>query len=119
MGTDQKANQESKDILEAGTGFMLCLSEAIHDLENQGYTENLTLKVDHFESNSGENKIYTQDFDVDKVIRFENTSDPDDQAILYAIRSDNKGLKGLYVEGYGINQDEQSKEIIEKFKQHH
>ena len=109
---------QSEDILEAGTGFMLCLSEAIHDLEKKGYTENLSLKVDHFESDSGKHKFYPADFEVDQVMRFENTSDPDDQAILYAISDSKLGLKGLYIESYGIDQDEQSKEIIEKLKHH-
>lgn len=106
------------DIMQAGTGFMMGLAEAMHLLEKQGYTENLTLKVDHFECSSGKYKIYTQEFDVDKVIRFENTSDPDDQAILYAISAPKLGIKGLYIEAYGIYQDEQSHDMIEKFKHH-
>lgn len=110
--------ERSNDILEAGTGFMVSLSDAIHNLVKQGYTENLTLKVDHFECGDGKYKIYTQEFEVDKVLRFENTSDPDDQSILYAISVPKHGIKGLYIEAYGIYQDEQSPDMIEKFKHH-
>ncbi|WP_413288859.1 phosphoribosylpyrophosphate synthetase [Bdellovibrio sp. HCB337] len=106
------------DIMQAGTGFMADLSSAIRAFVKQGYTENLTLKIDHFECCSGKQKIYTQEFEVDNVVRFENTSDPDDQSILYAISAPKYGIKGLYVEAYGIYQDEQSHDMIEKFKHH-
>lgn len=108
----------SNDILQAGTGFMGGLSDALSQLIKEGYTANLTLKVDHFEYESGKYKIYTQEFNVDKMLRFENTSDPDDQSILYAISVPKHNIKGVYIEAYGIYQDEQSREMIEKFKHH-
>lgn len=111
--------QETLDILEAGTGFMLSLSEALRLLEKKGYAENLSAKIDHFECRSGQFKLYPQDFCVDGIIRFENTSDPDDQSILYAVSAPAHGLKGIYVESYGIHQDELSREMIERLKDHH
>jgi len=112
------ANQQmSNDILEAGTGFMPGLSEAIDRLSKQGYVENLVAKYDHFESDSGANKFYPEDFVFDGILRIENSSDPDDQSILYLV-STQDGTKGLYVESYGLYHGEElSKEMIDRFKE--
>ncbi len=104
-------NQEQ---MKAGTGFMICLSDMIRELEKKGYSENLVPEYDHFRFN--QTHLYPQDFYVDDVIRFENSSDPDDQAILYAIRSDKHHIKGLYVESYGLYHDSLSNSMLERIK---
>lgn len=106
----------SKDELKAGTGFMLELREGIAFFESEGYTENLIALFDHFECQSGAVKLYPKDFKVDGVMRFENTSDPDDQSILYAISSNDGKIKGAFVESYGLYHDELSPEMIDRFK---
>lgn len=117
-GQEGKDAKTAKDEQKAGTGFMLSLADAIRSLQKKGYTANLTPKYDHLEAELGKYKFYPQDFVIDEVVRFENTSDPDDQAILYAITASKAGVKGVYVESYGINQDEQSHDMIERLKQH-
>ncbi len=113
-----EAEVNSIDVLEAGTGFMQSMSEVIHLLDKKGYRENFSAKIDHFECRSGTFRIYPKDIVIDSLFRFENTSDPDDQSILYAISAPSVGLKGVYVESYGVNQDEMSKEMIERLKNH-
>lgn len=107
-----------KDIQKAGTGFMQMPAEVMRELEKKGYTKNLSLKFDHFEVDSGHEKIYPDEFEIDEFVRFENTSDPDDQSILYAISSARYGLKGLFLESYGIYTEETSRSMIEKFRHH-
>jgi len=106
------------DELEAGTGFMLSISEVIKQLSQKGYSENLSAKRDHFEARSGELKLFPDEIVIDNIFRFENTSDPDDQSILYAVSSPAKGVKGLYVESFGAGQEELSREMIERLKNH-
>ena len=106
----------AKDELKAGTGFMLQLTEGLTFFESEGYTENLIACFDHFECQSGAVKLYPSDFKVDGVMRFENTSDPDDQSILYAISSNDGKIKGAYVESYGLYHDELAPEMIDRFK---
>lgn len=108
----------SVDILEAGTGFMPNLQEALQQLVRDGYSENLSARMDHFECRSGRYKFFPHEVIIDQVMRFENTSDPDDQSILYAISIPAKKLKGIYIESYGIYQDELSREMIERLKNH-
>ena len=103
----------SKEALQAGTGFMASLTDAIKKYSDLGYTENLIPKIDHLEARSGELKFYPDDLVVDKVVRFENTSDPDDQSILYVISFPKSGHKGLYVDSYGTYHDELSHKMIE------
>lgn len=110
-------NQQDRDILEAGTGFMMSLYQMVTQLEHNGYSENLGAKGDHFEARSGKIKLYPKDFVVDKMLRFENTSDPDDQAIIYAISAPQLGVKGVYVDSYGIYQESISPELLRALRQ--
>ena len=95
-------------VAQAGTGFMPQLASAIRKLESEGYVENLVPKFDHFECRSREFSIFPPNITVDRVVRFENTSDPDDQSILYAISDHTQNLKGLYADSYGLYHDELS-----------
>lgn len=118
---DRKENEEDQNMLElkAGTGFMRTLSEEIDFFEKKGYVENLSATFSHFECRSGRYKIFPFDLVVDKILRFDNSSDPNDQSIMYAISCPRLGIKGIYIEAYGCNQIEFSHAMIERFKNHH
>lgn len=107
------AAQNSQDTLMAGTGFMVSLSAAQAHFERRGYQTNLVARFDHFECNSGEKSIYPGDFEVDSIFRFENSSDPDDQAILYAISFDQARRRGIFIEAYGIYQESLSPAMLQ------
>lgn len=102
----------AKLMNQAGTGFMPSLSGVINEYAKKGYVENLVPHFDHFECRDGAVKLYLNEIHIDDMMRFENTSDPDDQAILYAISSGPNDLKGLYVDSYGLYHDDLAPEII-------
>ncbi|WP_166961641.1 phosphoribosylpyrophosphate synthetase [Yeosuana marina] len=77
------------------------LSEAINDLQTNDYTYNFNLKPTCLECASLKLQINPEDFEVDKIYRFEGMSSTDDNSILYAISSKN-GVKGLLVDAYGM-----------------
>ena len=114
----RSAHDRPEDIQNAGTGFMQQPSEAISYFEKKGYNKNLVPRFDHFEVDSGKEKLFPGEFEVDDMVRFENTSDPDDQSILYAITSASHGIKGLFLESYGIYTEELSRSMVEKLKEH-
>lgn len=111
-------DQQSEDELEAGTGFMVSMRDCLQRLQGRGYTTNIVACFDHFEANSGKVSLFPADFSVDGLYRVEYSSDPDDQAVIYAISSRDLTVKGAYVEAYGIYQDELSAPMIERLKRH-
>jgi hypothetical protein len=52
---------------------------------------------------------------IDKFYRFEGDSNPDDNAIIFAISSKD-GWKGTLLDAYGVYADSLSNEMIEKLK---
>ncbi len=103
---------------QAGTGFMLSLTDAVKHFEAKGYDKNLTQKFDHFECDDGQVKLYPADFIVDDVFRYENTSDPDDQAILFAISSVTYKIKGIYIDSFGLYHNDLSAKLNAALKFH-
>jgi len=90
------------------------LSQAINKLKlEEGYEHDFNLLDEEIELKSKLEKFGVEDFDVDKVLRFEGMSNPDDNAILYAITT-SKGHKGVLVDGYGVSSGQVSKEMIKK-----
>jgi hypothetical protein len=112
------AEKKLRDEHKAGTGFMATLTDMIKKWQDRGFTANLCIKYDHFEVDSGKHKLYPNEIEVLKIERFENTSDPDDQSILYAITCDAKNIKGIYIESYGLYHEDISKEMLDRLKAH-
>jgi hypothetical protein len=92
------------------------LSETMNQLRKEGYTEDFNLHQNCLECQNGEFKIFADEFKVDKYFRFEGASNPSDAAILYAISSDKKNLKGVLVNAYGIYSEPLTDEMLEKLE---
>lgn len=106
----------TSDMLKSGTGMMMTLSQGIRELRDRGYKDDFIPHYDHFSARNGKMMIYPRDIIVDDILRFENSSDPGDTSILYAL-SDRAGhAKGLYVDSYGTYHDDLSSEIIESIQ---
>lgn len=105
-----------RDELQAGTGFMLSLGEAVDIFVKRGYRASFIPCEDHFQ-NSNQTKIFPNDLCIDRVMRIENTSDPADTCILYAISVPKLSEKGLYIEPYGVYHDNLSPELRLKLRE--
>jgi hypothetical protein len=90
------------------------LVEAINALRSQGYTEDFNLQNHCLECRLGEIQLFPHDFEIDKLFRFYGPSDVDDESILYAISSDKYKLKGILVNGFGMNADTLTEEMVKK-----
>ncbi len=91
------------------------LSEAISDLQAEGYRENLDF-CDSGLENKQKKCIYpASEIKVVKYYRFEGNTDPADNTILYAVET-TQGGKGLLVDAYGVYSGNIPKEIIDKLK---
>lgn len=90
------------------------LSQALNKLKlEEGYEHDFNLLDEQIELKAKEKQFGVEEFDVDKVLRFEGMSNPDDNAIVYAITT-TSGIKGTLVDGYGISSGQVSKEMLKK-----
>jgi len=90
------------------------LSQAINKLKlEEGYEHDFNLLDEKIELKSEKKTFGVEEFEVDKVLRFEGMSNPDDNSILYAITT-TSGQKGTLTDGYGISSGQVSKELMKK-----
>jgi hypothetical protein len=75
------------------------LSEAVEQLKLMGYTDELTIAENGLLNNAC--PLDPALFTIDSFHRFEGPSDPADNSIVYAVSSEQLGLKGLLVGDYG------------------
>jgi hypothetical protein len=68
------------------------LIEAIYALRNQGYSKDFNIRESFLECKSDNIQLSPADFRVDKYFRFEDNTSPSDQAIIYAISSNDGKL---------------------------
>ena len=92
---------------------MKTLSQVMAILTKRGYTVNFSYSGDGI--TSGEEVTCDCDqFNIDKTYRFEGMSDPDDNAILYAVSDLEGNPKGLLVDAYGVYAHEISDRLKSK-----
>lgn len=90
------------------------LSQALNKLKlEEGYEYDFNLLDEKIELKSLEETYGIEEFEVDKVLRFEGMSNPDDNAILYAITT-NTDKKGVLVDGYGTYSGQVSEKMLKK-----
>lgn len=94
------------------------LSETINGLKREGYTLDFNMRNENLVCLQNSVALSADDFEINKVYRFEGESNPDDESILYAISSSKFDIKGLLVNGYGISSDNVSDAFILKLKTH-
>ncbi|EPG72457.1 hypothetical protein LEP1GSC058_0255 [Leptospira fainei serovar Hurstbridge str. BUT 6] len=91
--------------------FYETISDAIAGLKTEGYSEDFNLLWNMHRKDS---EIFNspQNFKVDKFYRFEGSTDPADEAIVYAISSSKSSHRGILVDGYGISSDEGTGDLV-------
>lgn len=96
---------------------MACMTRKIRLLEDKGYKSSFSvvggqLSVGH--------EIFCEDDEIslDATYRIEAESDPNNQAIIYAISCKNPKVKGLLINSFGIYADPDIDEFIHKIDVH-
>jgi hypothetical protein len=87
------------------------VSQAVNGLKERGYTLDFNLKSNSLECQG--QKFNPKDFEITEFHRFEGSSDPGDEAIVYAIESTN-GMKGVLVNGFGVYSESLSDDMMKK-----
>jgi len=91
---------------------MNTVSEVLNKLKKEGYTVDFNLKENCLVCHDNTMEIYPEEFVVDKHYRFEGTTDPGDEAVVYAISSSKHNIKGTLVNAYGIYSDKIVDEMV-------
>jgi hypothetical protein len=79
---------------------MTTMVGCMNKLQADGYTENFVAKEKGLEAPTTK-KVYTpSEVKINNFYRFEGESDPADNAIVYAVET-NDGVKGMLVDSYG------------------
>jgi hypothetical protein len=90
---------------------MKTLSESVNEAMGKGYTENFKVITQGL-TTEDEQVIYTpSDIVISNFYRFEGYSDPEDNAILYLITT-NDGRKGTLIDAYGVEADSKISNFI-------
>jgi len=89
------------------------LSQRMNELKEQGYTCDFNLDDDKITDKNIDSSYLPDEFNIDKVYRFEGMTNPADNSILYAITTSDE-RKGLLVDGYGISGGQVSKQLQNK-----
>lgn len=91
------------------------LVEALNSLKAEGYTYDFNLLGDCLSCKDLDQNFGPEEFHVEEVYRFEGASNPDDNSVLYVIRTDS-GVKGTLVDAYGAYSEEITPELLAKLK---
>jgi len=95
---------------------MKTLVASLNNLVQKGYTEDYKVNDTGLQALKTE-KVYQPDqVKVVDFYRFEGTSDPADESILYAIET-NDGSKGTLVDAYGPSSDTKVTAFMQKVKE--
>ena len=97
------------------------VSEAITDLKKRGYTADLSMEADkdYLFERSTKTELSPEDFTIDEVYRFEGMTDPGDEMIVYAISANEKNVKGVVVNAFGIYSSYRASKLVEHLVKHH
>ena len=98
---------------------MTTVSEVLDSLQKEGYTIDFNIIKNSQECDGNYLRLHPEEFVIDRHYRFEGNSDPEDEAVVYAISSLKHNLKGVLVNGYGISSDPLTEDIVRALQQKH
>lgn len=91
------------------------VTEAINGLKERGYTLDFNLEENALTCLNPSLRVHPDEFHIHEVHRFDDNTDPDDEAILFAIES-NAGHKGVLLNSYGAKNDIAAGVLVQKLK---
>jgi hypothetical protein len=90
---------------------MNTLSECINDAVKKGYKENFKISGNKMQTEDKKSSYRAENTVISDFYRFEGNSDPQDNAVLYLIKTED-GKKGILIDAYGAYADENISNFI-------
>lgn len=97
---------------------METLREAIARLERRGFERSFRPLPDGRLELGPDEALDPAALVVDEVVRFEGESDPDDEAVLFALRSRDGRIRGTFVATFGTATDPACAAVMERMAPH-
>lgn len=91
------------------------VTEALSDLKKRGYTLDFNLIHDGLHCKKENIHLKPEDFHIRETYRFEGSSNPSDEEVVFAIESKD-GLKGVLVDAFGTYAESLSEAMVEKLQ---
>ena len=85
--------------------YMKSLVTCLNRIIAEGYTEDFKLSNNGLEALQQGRKYRKDQVTIINFFRFEGAQDPEDNAVLYVIKTDD-GIKGTLIDAYGLYNDE-------------
>lgn len=95
---------------------MTTFSEVLNSLQKEGYTIDFNVKKNCSECDGNYLQLHLEEFVIDRYYRFEGISDPEDEAVIYAISSLKHNLKGVLVNGHGASSNSLTDNMVQALK---
>ncbi len=96
---------------------MTTLSQITNKLLAEGYTTDFNVTENTTDGPGKYLQTHPEEFIIDKHYRFEGVSDPEDEAIVYAISSTMNEVKGVLINGYGVYSDQVTNDLVKKLQE--
>jgi len=98
---------------------METLREAIDRLERAGFWQAFRACPGGFLEVGTERIHAPESLTVDEIVRFEGESDPEDEAVLFALRSRDGSVRGTFVATYGPSAEPVSGALVKRLDTGH
>jgi len=95
------------------------LVDAIEYYKTIGFKMDFNLAFDHLICSENMIRLQPSAFEIIEVIRFDASTDPGEESVLFVVQSMDGKLKGTLVSAYGTYADTVSKDLLDKLKLHH
>ena len=94
--------------------FMETMSQALARFEREGYRAGFRARANGDLTVDGDGFFAPEALVVDRIVRFEGTSDPGDEAVLFALRSPDGRVRGTFAATYGMQCDPRDIEALRR-----
>lgn len=94
------------------------VTEALKDLKARGFTTDFNLAFDALHCPDTGTRLSPSDFEIVEHHRFEGNTDPADEAVVYAVASNDGRMKGVLVSAYGTYSEPLDDSMIRKLGVH-
>lgn len=93
--------------------YMKSLVTCLNRMIAEGFTEDFKVTENGLEALQEGKRYKAEQIAVINFFRFEGASDPDDNAILYVIQTED-GVKGTLIDAYGLYNDQRISRFIDQ-----